>query len=105
MIQEDINYSRKDCIMLILALESGLHVPEVIFEVAESLKNNPHELRERFAISSEVEEAGANFIGFETPEDCIFWFGNGAYFSPTTGINPVPEDMRSSEGNGHRHRA
>ena len=90
LIQEDINYSRKDCIMLILALESGLHIPEVIFEVAESLKNNPHELRERFAISSEAEEAGSNFIGFETPEDCIFWFGNGAYFSPTTGFNPVP---------------
>ena len=22
--------------------------------------------------------------GFESPEDCIFWMGNGAYFSPTT---------------------
>ena len=82
---ETENYSRKDCIMLILAMESGLKIPEVMFEVADMLKHGSYEMRERFSISSDTDEASSENIGFESPEDCIFWFGNGAYFTPTTG--------------------
>ena len=31
--KEKVNYSRKDCIMMILAMEAGLDIPEVMFEV------------------------------------------------------------------------
>ena len=82
--KERINYSRKDVIMLILAMEAGLQMPEVLFEVSESLKHGAFELRERFAISTDEEEAMNEGIGFQSPDDCIFWFGNGAYFTPTT---------------------
>ena len=60
-------------------------MPEVLFEVAENLDNGNFELRERFAISSSTEEAAEENIGFESPEDCIFWLGNGGYFSPNSG--------------------
>merc|ERR1719500_1906367 len=36
--REKINYSRKDCVMMILAMEAGLDIPEVLFEVG--LVNN-----------------------------------------------------------------
>ena len=36
------------------------------------------------AISSQTDEAAQEGIGFTDIDDCIFWFGNGAYFSPTT---------------------
>ena len=81
---ERINYGRKDVIMMILAMEAGLELPPVLFEVAETLKSGTFEMRERFAISSSEEEAGGQEVGFASPDDCIFWFGNGAYFSPTT---------------------
>ena len=61
-------------------------MPEVLFEVAENLDNGNFELRERFAISSSTEEAAEENIGFESPEDCIFWLGNGGYFSPNSGL-------------------
>ena len=96
-----VNYGRKDVIMMILAMEAGLEIPPVLFEVAEALKSDGSlELRERFAISSSPEEAEAENIGFTSPEvcrifssvfnsncccqDCIFWLGNGGYFSPST---------------------
>ena len=60
-------------------------MPEVLFEVSENLKNGNFELRERFAVSSSTEEAQSENIGFESPDDCIFWCGNGGYFSPNTG--------------------
>ena len=82
--KERVNYSRKDVIMMILAMEAGLQMPEVLFEVGEELKHETLELRERFAISSSEEEAMNETIGFQSSEDCIFWFGNGAYFTPTT---------------------
>ena len=82
--EERINYGRKDVIMMILAMEAGLELPPVLFEVAETLKSGTFEMRERFAISSSEEEAGGQEVGFASPDDCIFWFGNGAYFSPTT---------------------
>ena len=82
--EERINYGRKDVIMLILAMEAGLEMPPVLFEVAETLKSGTFEMRERFAISSSEEEAGAEEVSFASPEDCIFWFGDGGYFSPTT---------------------
>ena len=59
--------------MLILAMEAGLQMPEVLFQVAEDLKHEKVELRERFAISSEEEEARNQTIGFQSTEDCIFW--------------------------------
>ena len=70
--------------MTILAMEAGFEVPEVLVEVAEALKHGNHELRERFAISSSVDEASFEGLGFSTPDECVFWFGNGGYFSPTT---------------------
>ena len=42
--KEKVNFSRKDCIMMILAMEAGLDIPEVLFEVG--LVNNC-EQRER----------------------------------------------------------
>ena len=67
-------------------MEAGLSIPEVVFEVGASLRQGGQfEMRERFAISSSASEAAAEEIGFESPDDCIFWLGNGAYFSPTTG--------------------
>ena len=42
--KEKVNYSRKDCVMMILAMEAGLDIPEVLFEVG--LVNNC-EQRER----------------------------------------------------------
>ena len=35
--KEKVNYSRKDCIMMILAMEAGLDIPEVLFEVGYCL--------------------------------------------------------------------
>ena len=35
--KEKVNYSRKDCVMMILAMEAGLDIPEVLFEVGQSL--------------------------------------------------------------------
>ena len=64
-----VNYGRKDVIMMILAMEAGLEIPPVLFEVAEALKSDGSlELRERFAISSSQEEAEAENIGFTSPE-------------------------------------
>ena len=36
--KEKVNYSRKDCVMMILAMEAGLDIPEVLFEVGQSLE-------------------------------------------------------------------
>ena len=72
--KEGVSYGRKDVIMLILAMEAGLEMPEVLFEVAEELKHGTMELRERFAISSDEEEAMNETIGFQSSEDCIFWY-------------------------------
>ena len=58
-----VNYSRKDCIMMILAIEAGLDIPEVLFEVGASLQTGNYEMRERFAISSSIEEATHEKIG------------------------------------------
>ena len=39
-------------------------------------------IRERFGLkAADGEKEG---IGNDNPEDCIFWFGNGAYFPPET---------------------
>ena len=58
-----VNYSRKDCIMMILAIEAGLDIPEVLFSVGASLQTGSYEMRERFAISSSIEEATHEKIG------------------------------------------
>ena len=36
--KEKVNYSRKDCVMMILAMEAGLDIPEVLFEVGKVLR-------------------------------------------------------------------
>ena len=60
-------------------MEAGLSIPEVVFEVGASLRQGGQfEMRERFAISSSASEAAAEEIGFESPDDCIFWLGNSA---------------------------
>ena len=65
-----VNYGRKDVIMMILAMEAGFEIPEVLFEVAEALKTDGSlEMRERFAISSEEEEAAQEEISFTSPEE------------------------------------
>ena len=67
--KDRVNYGRKDVIMMILAMEAGLQLPQVLFEVAEALKSEgSFEMRERFAISSDPEEAAAEEIGFASPE-------------------------------------
>ena len=55
---------------MILAMEAGFEIPEVLFEVAEALKTDGSlEMRERFAISSEEEEAAQEEITFTSPEE------------------------------------
>ena len=81
---DHIDFGRKDVIMTLLAMDAGFRIPEVLLEVADALKHGNHELKERFAISSSIDEASLEGIGFSTPDECVFWFGNGGYFSPTT---------------------
>jgi hypothetical protein len=82
---ETVNLNRRGAIMTVLGLEAapGLLHP-VLPAVAEEAAHGQHELRERFALSSEPDEAAGEGIGFTEIDDCVFWFGNGAYFSPST---------------------
>ena len=82
---EQTDTNRRGASMLLLALEEDPDlIHPVLPAVAEEVALGSHELRERFAISSEPEEAASEGLGFSDIDDCIFWFGNGAYFSPST---------------------
>ena len=82
---EQTETNRRGASMFLLALEEDPDlIHPVLPAVAEEVATGTHEMRERFAISSDPEEATSESLGFSDIDDCIFWFGNGAYFSPST---------------------
>ena len=82
---EQTETNRRGASMFLLALEEEPDlIHPVLPAVAEEVATGTHEMRERFAISSDPEEATSESLGFSDIDDCIFWFGNGAYFSPST---------------------
>ena len=63
--KEKVNYSRKDCVMMILAMEAGLDIPEVLFEVGQSLEKFCDLLSERNSVSTT--EDNTHFFGIQIP--------------------------------------
>ncbi|TRY69923.1 hypothetical protein TCAL_02356 [Tigriopus californicus] len=60
----------------------GYRTPTALLQIAQDIDHGDFVLKEQFGLhSSEGEIEG---IGVEDPEDCIFWFGDGAYFSRET---------------------
>ena len=51
-----------------------------MFQIAEEVERGTYEMRERFGLSPK--EGNEEGLLDDNPEDCIFWFSNGAYFDP-----------------------
>ena len=68
--------------LLVLAMKYGYVVPDALLEIANEIENDTFELKERFGMATS--EGPSEGILDDNPEDCIFWFSNGAYFDPET---------------------
>ena len=55
-----------------------------MFQIAQEIEQDTFEMKERFGLYPKDGESEGIF--HDNPEDCIFWFSDGAYFDPT-----VPE--------------
>ena len=97
----DIPVGQAETAMLVLAIKHGYVLPDALLEVhrnnhnhlgskqkynsfntqiAQEIEEDTFELQERFGL--DTKEGISEGIFSDNPEDCIFWFSNGAYFDP-----------------------
>lgn len=74
--------SQAQSAMLVLALKYGYQMPMALLEIAQEVEHGEFEMKERFGLYPKDGEFEG--IHHDNPEDCIFWFSNGAYFDPVT---------------------
>ncbi len=98
--EERLPWGDTEIVMIILAMNYGFGMPAAFIEVnlnnfsnqlvskcrnfqlALEVEEGTFEMRERFGLDSKDGELEG--IGHDNPEDCVFWFGNGAYFAKET---------------------
>lgn len=56
-------------------------VPEVLIAIGQERR---YETIDRSRVSIELDESQDHGIGFDGPDDLVFWWGNGAYFTSQT---------------------
>ena len=74
--------SHSETTMFVLALSHGYNLPNALLEIGHDIETDTFEMWERFGISTS--EGPKEGISKTDPEDCTFWFSNGAYFDPVT---------------------
>ena len=75
-------------------------VLQKIFQIAQDVEENVHITKERFGLYPH--DGLSEGIKADNPEDCIFWFSNGAYFDPASPQGPFINHLNNVE-NGQKN--